>query len=188
MAIYKFIINKISGNVEDVSSFAYFFWLTQLPAFLIGIAIAAWLPFLSRYRAVASYLFPLVATLTVAAAFSRGVFSSYIAADVLFSGLILSAAIADFSFMRGRILTYIGTISFSIYLTHFFVIHLLMTKASMFEKSIGGTVLVIGGYLVTMAAAAAISSFTYPMIEKNGKNLGNVLLRYGRKRIQGRAV
>lgn len=188
VAIYKLIINKIPGNADDVSSFAYFFWITQLPAFLIGVAIAAWLPFLSRYRAVASYLFPLVAALTIAAAFSRGVFSSYIAADVLFSGLILSAAIADFSFMRSRILTYIGTISFSIYLTHFFVIHFLMTKVGVFERSISGTVLVIGGYLITMAVAAAISSFTYPMIEKNGKNLGNALLRYGRKQIQGRAV
>ena len=188
VAIYKLIIQKIPGDAEDISSFAYFFWITQLPAFLLGIAIAAWLPFLTRYRAVSSYLFFFVAALTVAAAFSRGVFSSYIAADILFSGLILSAATADFSFMRGRILTYIGTISFSIYLTHFFVIHLLMDQASILEKLVGGTTLVIGGYLITMAAATAISSLTYPMIEKNGKNIGNYLLRYGRKRIQGQAA
>lgn len=182
VAIYKIIISKVPGDQEQVASFAYFFWLTQLPAFVLGIAICSWLPLLNRRRLLAKRSFPILIVALATAALSRGWASSYVIADVLFFLIVLSAAVANFSFLKSRALAYIGQISFSMYLVHFFIIRIVMAALPGANYIFGSDLAVIVGWIFVFLSAIIVSGFTYNFIEKPGKDLGTSLWRHLNRR------
>lgn len=173
---YKLIIKMVPGEAEDISTFAYFFWLVQLPAFLAGICMAAWLPKLQSFVKPARIVFPITVACMVSASLTRGFTSSYIAADLIFIALVLSGSLSGLRVLNTSAFTYVGRISFSIYLTHFLIVRMLQYVAPYAQGYMSNAVVVVFGYVIAFAGAIALSSITFVQIEMRGKALGDMLL------------
>jgi peptidoglycan/LPS O-acetylase OafA/YrhL len=174
VASYHMLAARFPGDGDD-ASFAYFFWLTQLPAFLLGVCAAALLPALERFRSQAAWIFPVVSLLICLAALSRGVTSSYIVADVLFFAFVLSGAIGGSRFLGAGVLRRLGQISFSVYLVHFAVVALAREPTRWLAATIGDAPALWIGYASVLGVSAAVATATYEYIEKPGIALGRRL-------------
>jgi peptidoglycan/LPS O-acetylase OafA/YrhL len=178
---YKLIVTLMPGKSDYVTYFAYFFWIVQLPAFMSGVCIAAWLPHLQKYANVSKLVFPLSLALVASAAFSRGLTSSYIAADILFSIMVTSGALSASPILRLSLLRHIGTVSFSVYLTHSFFLCVFAKLMPPGSTGYSNEIIAVLTFVAALTAAVLVSSVTYTSIELKGKGLGDALL--GRVRI-----
>lgn len=168
---YKVITVSKVGGPSFNSYFAYFFWLTQLPAFLLGIALYDAIPRLKKFQREAKIAFVVLFAVTVLCAASRGAFSSYITADILFFGLILTGAISDFPALSSSALTKIGQVSFSIYLVHFAVLSCVAPVAK-WLLPYGSACALVLMYFLVFALSTLISLVTYRFVERPGIRLG----------------
>jgi peptidoglycan/LPS O-acetylase OafA/YrhL len=168
--------------------FAYGNLLTHLPFFLCGtLAYLVWRRDGFRRRPLAGAVL-LVGVLVVAAAevyvpavsiflmtFNvvsavRGVWA------LVFAALILAICYSPTRLIVNPVTRYLGTVSFSLYLLHPFVIALLLDAQRWIDRELGGGLPALAARLALIfSAVTAAASVTYAFIEKPGMNLGKRL-------------
>ncbi len=178
---FSAIVRYMSGGFDYKQSFAYFFWLTQLPAFLIGIFLADIRKHFVLPHKAANYLILFsIAAITIAA-FTRGLFSSYLAADGLFAILVFSAARSDLPIVKHKALKSLGLVSFSIYLIHFLVLSLFREYILGYLLDYSPAITIVIAYASVLAVSYLIACITYRYIElrcvKAGSNLARRLTK-----------
>lgn len=176
---YK-IIEKGLGGGTAAQSFAYFFWIVQIPAFLCGICIGTWLPWLQKFREYGNLIFFASLAGLCVASLTRGPTSSYIMADILFTGLVIGGSLSDNLVTRSRVLQNMGTVSFSIYLTHFTFIRLFQAFFPNAPEILGPTDTALIAYPTVLILSVILANVTYQIIERNGQKLGSRCISFAR--------
>jgi peptidoglycan/LPS O-acetylase OafA/YrhL len=91
----------------------------------------------------------------------------------LLSLFVWAAGRARPAFLESKALTFLGKISFSIYIIHFFVISLAYFSAAWLQNSLGAYIAFLVLFTIVMAVSIPLSTLTYYRIEKP-------FVRYGR--------
>ncbi len=162
-------------------AFLYYNFFTQLPIFILGMIVYHHV--INKDKSLKSLHFILISSLVL-------FYLSTILNDLIYpatfpgSMLLLSALLAYFiifmsryspKFLVNRVTTYIGKISYSVYLTHFLSIALI----SYFTKDLfrgGGEITFLFSFLLLVLVTVSISSLTYKYIEKPMIIKGNKLI------------
>ncbi len=171
------LITKVMGGSVGAESFAYFFWVVQFPAFSTGVTIAALMPYLERFQRLGVKLFFASLLLLCAAGFTRGLTSSYIAADILFAGLVVGGALKSNVVVESKLLQYLGTVSFSVYLIHFLFIRLFEMIFPDISIHVNHIIIVFLAFIAIIIFSTATSTITYKLVELNGKRFGDFIFR-----------
>lgn len=142
-----------------------YFWPVQFPAFATGVWLAVAAPHLPRPRGVAiAVLWASVIGIAVDSQL-RG-HSNLLVAIVLLSAFAWAAAIVRPRWLEGRLLPFIGEISFSLYIVQFAIIGLLRPHAAAIEAAAGPTLALIALFGITLALSGVLATLTYRWIEQ----------------------
>lgn len=153
-----FAIRYVSGS----HTFAYFFWLTQLPAFVLGLIVSvAWKKLSGRAGGI---VFWTATVALLAAATVDTPLSNFFVANLLFAALIAGCASVRPVLLDNKVLRYVGEISFSLYIWHFAVVAILevVVPAPMRTGVLGLLFLLTA----TFVCSVPISTLTYLFVEK----------------------
>lgn len=156
--------SKLLGEVGRVTFFPYFFWITQLPAFVLGLALSQMRDLIPRSVAAPVLYATLVALFSVA--LIKSPLSNFFIADIWFGLLVLSASVSRPPLLENRFISYIGEISFSIYLVHFAVVDLAGWAFPEIVNSSGTGWQLVAVFAGVSIVSIAISSVTYQWIEQ----------------------
>jgi len=180
------ITNMIFPGLPDylVSSYVFFSFPVQLPAFIAGITVyklskedmtGAISKYASRifYASILSIflIFPFARLLVPA-------LPVYILYVIAFSLLLLSLQSYSPTIIVNRWMVGLGKISFSCYIIHFAVVAgVVATIKSIFPRALEyGELSFVIIYAVVIGVTAGIAKYTYHHIEKRGIHLGNQII------------
>lgn len=173
--------NKATLSLSDldIPEYASHSFLSQLPIFAIGIfAYFIW----SKYYKN-EYLLPLSAGAVILTFLFQILFPSLshvLLWSFMFGGLIVFQAIKPSHLLSNRLLLRLGELSYSIYLTHVFVIVILKEQILIVYDYFFSS---LGSYSFFVVACSIIllvfflSCLTFQFIEKPGLNLGRRLIK-----------
>ena len=161
-----------------LSGFLEFFFLTQLPVFLIGI-LTFQLAVKSRGNispAITMGYSLLVCASAFAAQTTGNLLPQSLLFSVGFSLLVLSLNQNPIRVMVNPMTIFLGKISFSLYLVHFFVIGLFRDAEGLEEMH--GNLGFLLGFLIVFAVSSAFASMLYRFVEVPGIALGKKVIYY----------
>lgn len=164
----------LKGDAALVQGFAFSFWITQLPAFVSGCWLAFGVGHESITRSSARWIM-MFATLLILIDTQMRAHTNLLIAIGLLSLFVWAAGRARPAFLESAAMTFLGKISFSVYIVHFFVISLAHLFAGRLQDMIGPYIAFIIVFAIVMAVSIPISAFTYYRIElpfvRYGRNL-----------------
>jgi peptidoglycan/LPS O-acetylase OafA/YrhL len=174
----------------NVGSFAYMNLVTHLPNFLIGVlAFLVWRDLGFRTGRLAGFLllvaaFALAGLLAYSSGFReglaqvKGIRLDLYAWGLAFMALTLSVCVWPNRLIVNRVSTYLGRISFSLYLWHPLLIVLLLDVIGALRARLQGDGLILAACTATvLTVLVAVSSLSYRFIELPGMNYGKRLTR-----------
>lgn len=147
----------------DGQAFALFFWVVQLPAFAGGCWIAG-LPQRADLRGVARIALAIGIAGLVIDSQLRGR-SNLLVAIALLSVVTWAAGVARPAWLEGRVLPFIGQISFSLYILQFAILAALAPFAGAIEHTVGPIAAFAVIFTAALAISGALSYVTYTRIE-----------------------
>jgi peptidoglycan/LPS O-acetylase OafA/YrhL len=160
-----------------VNTFIYLNFFGQLPVFAIGIC--AYFAFsdvgsLKRVVVFGNFLFMLwMVVLVLLPSYSNitRLFGNYIAIGATFAWFAITLSVFPVKFLVNRVATQLGKISFSMYLSHFAVLHFFSEFgiSTLFENGDTSSIL---HFLCVVAVTAPISYILFTTIERRGILLG----------------
>lgn len=164
-----------------IDSFTYFWFFTQLPIFGIGILV---FHLFTRYRKIQDrnlgYILLVAAFFLMIAFLKTDTFQNLIQQTFLmaigFAFLALGMYFSNTKVLVNPIITWIGKISFSVYLVHFIVLHF-TRQIFPGDFPIQGNLGTIIGYFTILIPSLGISTLTYRFIEKPGMQLGKLVIQ-----------
>ena len=176
--LYMYNHPMIQDN-EVWISFCYFSFPSQLPVFLLGINLYFILK--NQVELVSYFKSNKLAVISLAAIFMSHIIRPHLQEHILmsFAFLIIVIVFSQLNFRNniGKVLTFIGKISFSMYLIHFSVLFL-MWKLNLLDI-INKQVLNFGlRYFILVTLTAGISYLTYKFIELPGITLGKKVIAF----------
>lgn len=182
LSIVLHLLTEQRQPFMDVKSFAFYWFPNQLPIFLMGVTLyLAWRDQSWSVRTHYAMTFGSIALLIILGITPYDVYSAF-PKHALF-GLAFCLLALGLSGIRGRILNhpvmqYIGRISFSLYLVHFFVLdwvnHLFNET---WTQQYNVTTVWLLTFLVTFVVSGVIASVTYRVIERPGIQLGRSIIK-----------
>ncbi len=174
----------------DAAVFASYFFLVHLPAFASGCAVALIEPVLQKRLAVNWRAFFWVLLLAVPAMALTKATSNALLADLVFASLVLASALARPAFIESPLFTWIGRISFSVYLVHFLFLNALFLLQPRLVAAVGVPAGLVVGFAGVTVGSLLLSDVTHRFIEKPMIALGRRVdgMRERRKHGQGGTV
>ncbi len=182
--VFKAILNYflsiylIVPNKEEFDLFITFYLPNQMPIFAMGIVLYFILE-KKEYnfdQINQSTLILLVGTILFTLLFeSRYLIDNFVCFGCMFLILFVYMSRAKGLLLNWPLLQ-IGKFSFSLYLSHFAVIHLL-EKMDLYYIKIGGIFDFVYRYILVLFIACIISAITYHLIESKFQMLGKLLIR-----------
>jgi len=184
IAVSVFARRWLAGAWSDqlISDFTYYWLPRQLPVFLLGFVLF----FLIRGRAGArpSPGLPaeaIAALLVVAALVGRRLPLAYFWFSCGFAWLALALWRRPAPLLVNRLTRYVGQVSYSAYITHFLVAHLL-DRLGLGASSAGpspglAVARFLGIYLLCAAGTLVLSTVTHKLVEVPGQELGRSLIQ-----------
>lgn len=173
---FAFGDNSLISDTELWSKYLYFWFPAQLPVFALGITLYYLLmPSTEDYsiRHLSSPLLLLSGLFMLQIIYN--LFAGHIMMSIGFVALALVLAANPIRLLVNPVTTFIGKISFSMYLIHFPVLHWMhkMGYIDIFAQPL----LNFGcRYSILIAVATLISYLTYKFIEVPGQNLGKAFI------------
>ncbi|MCX5882641.1 MAG: hypothetical protein NTU74_12845, partial [Deltaproteobacteria bacterium] len=160
-----------------VPMFIYMNFFGQLPVFAIGICVYfvfSNVDSLKRVVVFGSLLFMLWIVLLMLLPSSNNItrlLGNYIAIAAMFALFALTLSVFPVKILVNRVTTQLGKISFSMYLSHFAVLHFFSKFgiSTLFENGDTSSIL---HYLCVVAVTAPLSYILYATIERKGILLG----------------
>lgn len=141
------------------------FWLCQLPAFLGGCWLATnydrCIPGRNRLRILAIFT---VLALILDSQLRRH--SNLLVSIVLLTALVWIISRMDSCFIRSTAMTFLGKISFSLYLVQFCLLDILRPFAHKTEVALGPFPAFIVIYAIALCAGGVVATLTYRYIEQ----------------------
>lgn len=178
-AIVEYIIraNVKTSNIEELNLFLKFYLPNQLPIFCLGIITyfivvrkENTLSFVKQ-----STLFMLTAVLGITLFCKTNVLlDEFVSFGIFFVFLVVFMSRSN-GIINNWLLQQIGIFSFSIYLSHFAVIHILETFSFYYIK-FGGIFDFIYRYLLVIICTTLVSAITYYLIELKFQKIGKALI------------
>lgn len=171
-------------------NFLYYWFPNQLPVFLLGILVffiykEGVLNKIKQKSLVSTSTLIAAPVVMFALAFIGNDFAQlHLIYAILFALIMMALEIQNNSLVVNKITTYLGEISFSIYLTHFLIIDVVRfgLRALNIEVLLSSTSYFMVLLLVTTIITVAVSHLTYKYIETPGNKLGKVLINALEKR------
>jgi exopolysaccharide production protein ExoZ len=169
--------------------FFHFNFISNLPAFCAGIFIFTVLksydaPF-SRPLKVASILFVIAACIAIGCMSSRIQGDQLLMVPILGLLVFVAATSAPWIFVN-RPLSFLGEISFSVYLVHFVVLHAL---GNLHRTGLSPVIRIVLLYFMTLAISSLVAWLCYRLIERPMAKVGHRLSdRIGALRRDGSAA
>lgn len=166
----------------DVRSFSFYWFPNQLPIFLMGITLYlvwrdnTWST--RSYRTMTIVSISLLIFLGVTPFDVYSAFPKHALFGLAFCLFALGLSGIPARILNHRVMQYIGQISFSLYLVHFFVLD--VVKHYMKDEWVqqyGTATMWMSTFLVTLIVSGIIASVTYQIIERPGIQLGRSLIR-----------
>ncbi|CAK0760077.1 exopolysaccharide production protein ExoZ [Gammaproteobacteria bacterium] len=158
--------HSLTGLLEAASQTGLYLYL-----FALGALLAIYRPWVERWVAALLLVAILLLALVTLALLESGLFLPFTnsrwavgVGSVLLLGLVIGRASWRQAF-EGPLLAWLGRISFSLYLTHYLVIHLVV-------KLLGNRVPVGGVMLVSLAAALPMAVVFHRLVEEPTHRLG----------------
>jgi len=157
----------------SIEQFVHFGFLNNLPALILGIVV-----FYALRDPLALRVAPMVAraglaaclvALTVIGLTNIGPLRQPIIAAGFLAGVLFFTALAPPRVIDNRVLRHIGTVSFSIYLIHFAILHFGHGLADRLGDSVAA---LVATYVVTLVVSTVLASLTYRFIELPAIELG----------------
>ncbi|MCP5476031.1 MAG: acyltransferase [Rhodanobacteraceae bacterium] len=169
----------LEPNSYLLSAFLEFFFLTQLPVFLIGILtfqLAVKCPGTQSSPAMTMGYSLLVCASALTAQTTGNLLPQSLLFSVGFCLLVLSLNQNPIRLMVNPMSTFLGKISFSLYLVHFFVIGLFREAEGLEEMR--GNLGFLMSFLIVLAASSAFAFVLYRFVEVPGIALGKRAIDY----------
>lgn len=170
VGLYLLIPHIVAGPPAQIRSFSYFIFPAQLPAFAMGFvayhAVKASRDRAWAMRAAGLAMAPILAAIAILALADTEVSRLHLLGDLLLGALLGAVAIAPPRWIDNRVMTYLGRVSFSVYIVHFAVIAAAAPLARM--SPIGG----LAFYPMVLGVSVAIASLTWRFIETPMIHLG----------------
>lgn len=174
-ASYQPLVDRL--GIGEEFRISYFSILYQLPIFGLGI-LAYWFVHQKEKKIEASTALLIAAT---AAIFCYLSFPLNFAFSIMFFFLLIAVYLHPYKLLVNKALTRIGVVSFSMYVIHFIVIHLMNTTGVATIVTIPNLSLsvlyFIFIYIVVVAITFIISNITYRFVEVPGQNLGRKIIK-----------
>jgi peptidoglycan/LPS O-acetylase OafA/YrhL len=166
----------VPGDPRMVQGFAASFWLCNLPAFATG----CWLALKPGFNALndKARLIAVLAGLGIVMDSQLRGHGNLLISIMILSALVWAVDRAPPAWLRGRFMTRLGEISFSLYLLHFAVLKVLLPWIHREEAAIGWAAALPLAYVATIAVAGLLAHFTYEYVERP-------FIRIGRKAFAG---
>jgi peptidoglycan/LPS O-acetylase OafA/YrhL len=163
----------LPGEPGLVRGFAASFWLCNLPAFAAGCWLAnGWGPRISP--GIGRIVMAITTMGLLLDSQFRG-HSNLLVAIFLLAVFVWAAGCAHPRWLEGRVMRFLGEISFSLYVLHFVIVALLALIAPAIEASIGWAFAFPLLFVLTLGPAVAGSAFTYRYVEKPMIRLGRTI-------------
>ncbi len=116
-----------------------------------------------------------------------GTIVPHVGAAVAFVALAYGLALCPYRLAVNRVTRFIGTVSFSAYIWHFWLLHYVTTPwvyrlkifaphADVQRESLRGSMRFVLLYLATLAVTLPVAALTYYLIEVPGQNVGKKLI------------
>lgn len=164
----------------DYSS--YLLFPAQIPVFAIGIVLFHIIN-KQAFKITRPYLFflSLVTCLWLMLALSEKFVFLYehILFSLFFSGIILLMSSNNINLLQNKITTFLGKVSYSLYLCHFIIILFFwyVYRASSHFWNLNPVISFLFIYFSTLSIGAIVSWLSYTYIEKTGMNFGKKMIQ-----------
>lgn len=162
--------------------FAFFWFFSQLPIFLMGVLLYRILRLMGDFKDERLGLLLIIIAPFLWVSFLdvdtyRDLLPPHVLYGVSFVIFSLGLYLYPSQWLVNPVIRWIGRISFSVYLTHFAVIFIL--RDFVFSgASFTGNSQLIGAFALVLTLACAISWMTYHMVEQPGIALGKRLVQW----------
>jgi peptidoglycan/LPS O-acetylase OafA/YrhL len=177
-------VNTIGSNIENLNEFIFHWFPNQLAIFTFGILF--YHLFKSENNIIQknfnNYHYHIMAFLFIMMLLTLGLFTT---GDMLFNHILFGIAFVGFSYSIGKgklklfvnkYTAFIGEISFSMYLIHFFVLDVVATVVKHLLPGLTGIPKFSVLLFATFTISAILSTFTYFLIEKQFIKLGGKII------------
>ena len=188
--LVRMLTQRAGFDAQDVSVFSWYWLPAQLPIFCLGFALF----FLVRPALVTQYedgpgarrranlLLVIALFLIVTVSFSRTAFYlGHALFGVAFLLMGWSLALNPNRLIVNPVIRQIGVVSFSAYLTHFFILELTLRGVAPYLPSSGSSVNALVRlsilFVVSLGGTVAVSMLTYRGIEVPGQKIGKALIQ-----------
>lgn len=173
---------------SEAGGFPYYWLPAQMPVFVLGMLLYSLLqlPIVERLKgtergsSIATAVLAGATALLAASIWWQPVIRSvYLCFSALFVAIGFSSYLRPNKFIVNPITRYIGVLSFSLYITHFFVVYAGELLLLPYERRFKGapiSLFVVGLFILTMAGSLICSIITYQFIEQPGQQLGRRVL------------
>lgn len=174
--ITNLLLTRLGPGSAEFRAFAFEFWLCHLPAFAGGCFLATIADRVFIDRRAARWLLWAALLCLIVDSQLRGVSNLLVAIMLLtiFAWLVVVTCPAVFG---EGLLPFLGKISFSLYLLHFFVLDLVRPFAPPLEDVVGPSLAFLTVFGVTIGIAGLLATLSYKYIELPFIRLGRVIGR-----------
>lgn len=182
-ATFVFVPVMLAGGTYEsypIKTYAAFLFPAQLVAFLGGFVVYYLMgktKFMPENLKTPALLVVIGCIFAVAASGNKSL-TNYLLADLLFVPFILLVQASHFRFLVNSVLQYIGKVSFSVYIVHFFFVRLVHQFALPgLGEVMAPALLFLAAYGLVFALSILVATLTYRWIELPGISLGKMLSR-----------
>jgi peptidoglycan/LPS O-acetylase OafA/YrhL len=178
LLLHLLLAHYPSNQQYLISSFAFLNFFGQLPVFATGLLAYSVFKNQNKIKTLVCYswlILIIIITVTVLLKLPIKIINNHIFIGIIFAFLALTLSIYPIRILVNRIVIQLGKISFSMYLTHFFVLDLFQKLGiNTFFKT--GDVSSMLYYLCVIIATASLSYILYLTIERKGIFFGKRLI------------
>ena len=176
------IVSLFSSDLPKYwPAFLYYNFFTQLPIFILGMIIYHHV--MSKEKSLKAFHLIFISSLALfylSTILNKAIYPATFAGSMLLLSSLLAYFVIFMSrhspkVLVNRVSTYIGKISYSMYLTHFLSIALISHFTKDYLKN-GGELTFLFSFLLLITVTVAISSLTYKYIERPMIIIGNRLI------------
>jgi peptidoglycan/LPS O-acetylase OafA/YrhL len=188
-AVTRIILKRVmqefypESQAYMIDGFLEYFFVSQIPVFLVGILTFQLVQGLRDYPK-SSIVIMGYSLLILASAITAQTTGNMLPQGVLFSIgfslLVLSLNERPIGLVVNPVTIFLGKISFSLYLVHFYVLDLVRVSGEF--KALSGDIGFASGFLIVLAASAVVAFVVYRLVEVPGIALGKVVIGKIRRR------
>jgi peptidoglycan/LPS O-acetylase OafA/YrhL len=173
------VLNRLlTSSSIDSNQFLYYYFPNQLPIFVLGIT--SYFIYKGSYKSMNGYSLISIAFAIFYYCYFSSTVQDHFLYSLIFFFLLLSQSKNTMLLLSNRVATYLGKISYSMYLTHFAILYWMdyFGITVVIKVSNYATAMMNFGlrYIVLVFLTAIISSFSYKFIEIKGQEIGKRLI------------